>query len=260
MDLSKVVAGLVFVIGAGGGYVGGLSVNRKIAHAASAPVRKVSGDPISKRFIADSADWSQIDSSDPVQLTANDDLNTHDGWLASDVEEKLKEALGSQRYAEYRDTFLPENRLLSMFARAYHLTDDQIDQIRALRANAPNEQATQAFGTIGMPFRVFWIIPLRYSTSFPVIYIINPRGARNELEHKNLPRLPSNGLWDRGFDLLFVESESGSPIAGAGAECVATRRWKRYGPKQARSTFGLVRTGVHEFRAVRFQSARNKVS
>jgi hypothetical protein len=61
------------------------------------------------------------------------------------VEAKLKEALGPERYAAYRATFLPEHYEIANFARWYHLSDDQVDQIRALRANAPSQKATEQF-------------------------------------------------------------------------------------------------------------------
>jgi hypothetical protein len=64
----------------------------------------------------------------------NEELNRPNGKLRPDLEEKLKEALGPDRYREYQEEQLPQNSLLHQLGREFGLSLEQIQQLKDLRA------------------------------------------------------------------------------------------------------------------------------
>lgn len=58
------------------------------------------------------------------------------GFLASDIEGKLKEALGAERYAAYRKDMDADNPSLRFWGQSARLTETQIEQLIALRATS----------------------------------------------------------------------------------------------------------------------------
>lgn len=64
-----------------------------------------------------------------------ENLSVTNGFLAPAVEAKLEQALGDERYAEYQAQHTPENAAVNMFGYLHHLTDSQIQQLKAVRAS-----------------------------------------------------------------------------------------------------------------------------
>jgi hypothetical protein len=75
------------------------------------------------------------------EVLDGESLNRTNGYLSPELEAGLKEALGEIRYAEYQKDMESGNVLLRSWARSSQLTDDQIQQLIALRAAAQGMDA-----------------------------------------------------------------------------------------------------------------------
>jgi hypothetical protein len=65
-----------------------------------------------------------------------ENLNMTNYFLPPAVEERLKHALGPERYSEYREQIGPENFSFNLFVRSSNLTDEQIQRLKELRPSA----------------------------------------------------------------------------------------------------------------------------
>jgi hypothetical protein len=65
-----------------------------------------------------------------------ENLSTTNGMLASGLQYKLQQALGDERYAEYLQQQSSPDHPFNLFAMTYNLSDDQIQQLKQLRAQA----------------------------------------------------------------------------------------------------------------------------
>ena len=79
----------------------------------------------------------------------NEDLTQSGGKLRPDLEARLKEALGPERYSEYEESHKINNIVLSDFGKQFKLTSEQMDQLKQLRVSfstAPmNRENTLAY-------------------------------------------------------------------------------------------------------------------
>lgn len=72
-----------------------------------------------------------------------EDTSLTNSFLAPDLEAKLKAALGDDRYTQYRNDLESGNFNFRMWARATSLTDEQTQQLVALRSSARAMDAQQ---------------------------------------------------------------------------------------------------------------------
>jgi hypothetical protein len=62
-------------------------------------------------------------------------LNSTNGYFSSELEEKLKIALGDSRYAQYHEQTVPENAIFNQFVNSLNLSSGQIQQLQDLRSS-----------------------------------------------------------------------------------------------------------------------------
>ncbi len=73
------------------------------------------------------------------------ELHRTNGWFAPDVEAKLKEALGSDRYAQYHEEVAPESAILNGWASQYGLSKEQVRAVKELRLGKGAQVVTPQF-------------------------------------------------------------------------------------------------------------------
>jgi hypothetical protein len=74
-----------------------------------------------------------------------EELSRVNGSFRSDLEEKVKEALGPERYEEYKTGLLPENQYLTRLGKEYGLNDEQVRQLKELRSRMANSPDTKLY-------------------------------------------------------------------------------------------------------------------
>lgn len=72
-----------------------------------------------------------------------ENLSRSNGVLRPDLEARLQQALGDDRYAQYREQSAPENAMFSQFVHSCNLTDQQIRQLKDLRDAADTMTMSQ---------------------------------------------------------------------------------------------------------------------
>lgn len=62
-----------------------------------------------------------------------EELHRTNGFFRTDLEDKVRQSLGDDRYSEYRQAMAPENLLFNNFVKSLGLSSDQIARLQELR-------------------------------------------------------------------------------------------------------------------------------
>lgn len=88
---------------------------------------------------------SEIEFRTVFEQLDNENSSRTNGNLCPDLEQKLREALGEARYAEYKTNLRPDNYLLNRWAERNSLTSDQLTRLKDLRMQMGDSQDLKGY-------------------------------------------------------------------------------------------------------------------